>query len=308
METTPHDSSSRTGRSEPRYRVVSYGSFATGDTDGIREHGQFDDADEAVHMAQLVVEASLRHDSGAAKSAENLATRYWDFGTVPVIWGDPKPDFEPHAYAKEIAPDIWAEYQARIAQLDARSREVQWEQAKARHDKIVLMRALAFAASKHRDQRRKDPEASPYINHPIGLARVLADEGGVTDTAILCAALLHDTLEDTETTAGELAAEFGPVVAGIVIEVSDDKSLPKDERKRLQIAHAEGLSRRAKLVKLADKIDNLRDLANSPPSDWSLQRRQEYFDWARAVIDKLRGVHPRLEAVFDEAYRQRPGV
>jgi GTP diphosphokinase / guanosine-3',5'-bis(diphosphate) 3'-diphosphatase len=291
---------------EPKYRVVSYGSFQTGDTDGIREHGHFDDAREAVKMAQLVVDSSLRQDAAASKSADDLGKRYWDFGTVPVIWGEPKPEFEPHVYAKQAAPVIWAEYQGRVAQRDAISREVQWEQAKARNDKIVLVRALAFAAKKHRDQGRKDAEASPYINHPIGLARILADEGGVTDTAILCAALLHDTLEDTETSASELVAEFGPVVAGVVAEVTDDKSLPKADRKRLQVEHAATISRRAKLVKLADKIDNLRDMATSPPAEWPLERRQEYFDWAKAVIDQLRGVHARLEAVFDAAYRGRP--
>ncbi|HKX39670.1 MAG TPA: HD domain-containing protein [Burkholderiaceae bacterium] len=168
------------------------------------------------------------------------------------------------------------------------------------------MRATALAAIKHRDQRRKDPEASPYVNHSIELARILTEEGGVTDTATLCAALLHDTLEDTETTPSELTAAFGPVVAGVVAEVSDDKSLPKAERKRLQVEHAAQISRRAKLVELADKIANLRDVANSPPPDWPLERRQEYFDWAKDVIDRLRGVHPRLEAVFDAAYRSRP--
>jgi len=128
----------------------------------------------------------------------------------------------------------------------------------------------------------------------------------VTDTATLCAALLHDTLEDTETSPIELASGFGPIISGVVAEVSDDKSLPKAERKRLQVEHAAQISRRAKLVKLADKIANLRDVAKSPPIGWSLERRQEYFDWAKEVIDQVRGVHPRLEAVFDAAYRARP--
>jgi guanosine-3',5'-bis(diphosphate) 3'-pyrophosphohydrolase len=291
---------------ESSYRVVSYGSYQTGDADGLHEHGHFESEAEAVKTAQLVVEFSLRQDAAASKTAEELGKRYWDFGIVPVIWGEPKPDFDPHAYALQAAPIIWAEYQGRLAERDAKSREVQWEQSKARQDKIVLMRALAFAAKKHRDQRRKDIEGAPYINHPIGIARILAEEGGVTDTAILCAALLHDTLEDTQTSAGELVSEFGPIIAGIVAEVSDDKSLPKAERKRLQIENAAKISRRAKLVKLADKIDNLRDVATSPPQGWTLERRQEYFDWAREVIDQLRGAHARLEAIFDEAYRNRP--
>jgi guanosine-3',5'-bis(diphosphate) 3'-pyrophosphohydrolase len=291
---------------EPRYRVVSYGSYRTDDTDGIREHGHFDNAEDALRMAQLVVEASLRQDAVFARSSEELGKRYWEFGVVPVIWGEPKPDFEPHVYAEQAAIAIWDEYLGRLSSQDAASREVQWEQAKSRQDKILLVRALAFAAKKHRDQRRKDAIASPYINHPIALVRILAEEGGVTDTPILCAALLHDTIEDTETNSSELVAEFGAIVAGVVTEVTDDKSLPKAERKRLQVEHAAHISRRAKLVKLADKIDNLRDMAASPPADWSIQRRQEYFDWGRAVIDQLRGVHPRLESIFDDAYRGRP--
>jgi len=170
----------------------------------------------------------------------------------------------------------------------------------------LLLKALSFAAYKHKDQRRKDAEASPYINHPISLANILCNEGHVTDIEVICAALLHDTIEDTQTTPAELDAEFGERIRSVVMEVTDDKALPKQERKRLQIEHAAHVSDRAKLVKLADKISNLRDVAHTPPPDWSLERRQLYFDWAKAVIDKLRGVHPTLEAVFDAAYADRP--
>jgi guanosine-3',5'-bis(diphosphate) 3'-pyrophosphohydrolase len=169
----------------------------------------------------------------------------------------------------------------------------------------LLLKALAFAAHKHRDQRRKDPEASPYINHPIALADVLVNEGGVTDVEVLCAALLHDTVEDTATTPAELEEIFGSRVAGIVAEVTDDKALPKADRKRLQIEHAGELSPEAKLVKLADKICNLRDVAERAPPSWDLARRREYFDWAKRVVDGLRGAHPQLEAAFDAAYAMR---
>jgi guanosine-3',5'-bis(diphosphate) 3'-pyrophosphohydrolase len=169
-----------------------------------------------------------------------------------------------------------------------------------------VLKALAFAARKHSDQRRKDAQASPYINHPIALANVLRNEGGVADAVVLCAALLHDTMEDTETTPDELEREFGKRVRDIVLEVTDDKRLPKKERKRLQVEHAPRLSRAAKLVKLADKICNLRDITENPPAAWDLTRQQEYFDWAREVVDGLRGVHPELEKAFDEAYRSRP--
>jgi guanosine-3',5'-bis(diphosphate) 3'-pyrophosphohydrolase len=171
----------------------------------------------------------------------------------------------------------------------------------------LLLKALAFAAHKHRDQRRKDADASPYINHPIALADVLVNEGGITDVEVICAALLHDTVEDTATTHEELLDAFGTRIARIVAEVTDDKRLPKAERKRLQVEHAPHISRGAKLVKLADKIVNLRDVLERPPAGWDLQRRREYFDWAKQVIDGLRGIHPRLEAAFDAAYAGRPG-
>ena len=170
----------------------------------------------------------------------------------------------------------------------------------------LILKALEFAALKHRDQRRKDALASPYINHPIALANVLTQEGGVSDPAVLAAALLHDTVEDTQTTSSELREYFGEKIAGIVEEVTDDKNLPKAERKRLQIEHAAHLSREAKLVKLADKICNVRDVANHPPAKWDLTRRREYFEWAKAVVDRMRGTHAELERRFDEAYVLKP--
>lgn len=170
----------------------------------------------------------------------------------------------------------------------------------------VIFHALEFAARKHRDQRRKDVDATPYINHPIQLAGLLAREGGVTDIAILVAAILHDTVEDTETNAAELEREFGPAIAAIVMEVTDNKSLPKAERKRLQVEHAAHISHGARLVKLADKICNVRDMIMAPPADWDLARRREYFDWARAVVDRMRGTNARLEQLFDQELARRP--
>jgi len=170
----------------------------------------------------------------------------------------------------------------------------------------TVLKAVGFAACKHKDQRRKDIEASPYINHPISLANILCNEGDVEDIQTICAALLHDTIEDTRTAPEELTREFGKEVCHVVLEVSDDKCLEKAERKERQVEHAPQLSDRAKLVKLADKISNLRDVADHPPPDWTLQRRQEYFDWAKRVIDGLRGVHSGLEAKFDAEYARRP--
>lgn len=169
----------------------------------------------------------------------------------------------------------------------------------------TLIEAVAFAANKHRDQRRKDVAASPYINHPIALANVLANEGEVTNLTALCAAVLHDTVEDTDTTEQELIKRFGRDIAGVVMEVTDDKSLDKARRKELQIEHAPHLSYSARLVKLADKISNLRDILASPPADWPLERKQAYFDWAAKVVAGLRGTHPALESVFDAVYARR---
>lgn len=177
-----------------------------------------------------------------------------------------------------------------------------------RDDLDLVLAATLFAALKHRDQRRKDADASPYINHPIALANVLCLEGGVTDAITLAAALLHDTIEDTETSYDELVTHFGKTVADVVMEVTDDKALPKAERKQLQIKHAPHKSPRAKLVKLADKICNLRDLTTSPPADWSTERIHAYYDWAGAVVAGLRGSHPQLEAVFDGLMAQKPAA
>jgi len=170
----------------------------------------------------------------------------------------------------------------------------------------VVLAAMEFAARKHKDQRRKDKDASPYINHPIALANVLWTEGEVRDPEVIAAALLHDTLEDTETTYEELRGQFGAMVADMVAEVTDTKWLDKKVRKRLQVTKAAKSSRGAKLVKLADKICNLRDMIASPPATWKLERRREYFDWAKTVVDQLRGTNEKLERRFDRIYRQRP--
>ena len=170
----------------------------------------------------------------------------------------------------------------------------------------TLLAAIAFAAHKHRDQRRKDAAASPYINHPIALAHLLATTGGVDDIVVLQAAILHDTVEDTETTYEELVQRFGGAVADVVAEVTDDKALPKTRRKELQVEHAPHKSREAALVKLADKTCNLLDVAHSPPAEWPLARRQDYFDWAKKVVDGLPPVNVALKAAFDAAYVLRP--
>lgn len=168
----------------------------------------------------------------------------------------------------------------------------------------MVLRALDFAAGKHRDQRRKDVEASPYINHPIEVAELLARVGGVTDIVTLQGALLHDTIEDTRTTAEELEAEFGSAVRRVVEEVTDDKTLPKAERKRRQIEHSPHLSERAQQIKIADKISNIRGVTQAPPADWSLERRQEYLDWTEQVVAGCRGCNMSLEDFYDRVLEE----
>ncbi len=173
-------------------------------------------------------------------------------------------------------------------------------------DLALITKAVDFAADKHRGQSRKDVANTPYINHPISLARLLTNDGGITDTNVIAAALLHDTVEDTDATVEDIGEIFGKEIRDIVMEVTDDKSLPSPERKRLQIEHASKISHEAKLVKIADKICNLQDITISPPVKWSLDRKREYFDWAKEVIDELRGTNEKLERVFDEVYSKKP--
>lgn len=170
----------------------------------------------------------------------------------------------------------------------------------------ILIKAVEFSAKKHKDQRRKDVDASPYVNHPIALARILSIEANITDIDVICGALLHDTVEDTDTSFNELEREFGENITKIVRDVTDDKSLEKAVRKQAQIDHAAHICDQAKMVKLADKISNLRDITASPPADWNVQRKQEYFDWAKQVVDQVRGVNLTLEQLFDEVYQLRP--
>ena len=163
----------------------------------------------------------------------------------------------------------------------------------------LLLNALQFATIKHRHQRRKNSEAIPYINHPIEVTTTLWKIGGIREINTLMAALLHDTLEDTNTTEQEILEQFGEEVLSLVKEVTDDINLSKQQRKLTQIETAPYKSIAAKQIKLADKICNIYDIAYSPPCDWSLERRQEYLDWTVKVIAGLRGVSPALENHYD---------
>ncbi len=164
----------------------------------------------------------------------------------------------------------------------------------------TLIQAINFAAKKHSTQKRKGADEQPYINHPLEVLNLLADVGKVKDYDVLIAAVLHDTIEDTEATREEITELFGDDVCEMVLEVTDDKSLPKAERKQKQIEHAPHLSNGAKYIKLGDKISNIRDVSENPPDGWSDKRRREYVEWGEKVIDGLRGVDENLENYFDE--------
>lgn len=169
---------------------------------------------------------------------------------------------------------------------------------------LLLSRAWQLATERHVDQRRKGAKAEPYVNHLAEVAALVAEATQGEDAHLVAAAVLHDTIEDTGLTHAELLEQFGKDVADLVAEVTDDKSLPKAERKRLQVEHAPHKSPRAKILKLADKTSNLRALAKSPPADWSDERKRDYLAWAQKVVAGLRGANPWLEKMFDDAAKQ----
>lgn len=171
--------------------------------------------------------------------------------------------------------------------------------ADAAHAIPALMEATLFAADKHRGQRRKDADGTPYINHPIMVVNLMAGVGGITDIETLQAGMLHDTVEDTETEPNEIEELFGVAVRDLVMEVTDDKTLEKQERKRRQIVKAPTLSPPARAIKLADKIANVHDISTTPPVGWSTERQRQYLDWAAKVVDGCRGANRELAQFFD---------
>ena len=172
----------------------------------------------------------------------------------------------------------------------------------------AILSAAGFAAEKHAGQRRKGDAAEPYINHLIEVAELVAMTLREPDTNLVIAALLHDSIEDAGVTADDLASRYGADVASLVSEVTDDKSLPKQERKRLQVEHAAKKTPRAQTIKLADKISNLRSMLSSPPAGWDFERRREYFVWARRVVDGLTAPNPMLKAEFESTFSKFDGL
>ena len=169
-------------------------------------------------------------------------------------------------------------------------------------DLTLVIRAAYFAGEKHRNQRRGDVEQTPYINHPLELAAILTEEGGITDVVTICAALLHDTIEDTETTVHELTEQFGKEISHIVAEVSNDMTLDSAGRKISEKACIPNLSHRAKLVKIADKLANIRDVSTMPPVGWTLKKKEDYFDFAREIVTSAQDASPELYKIFIRDY------
>lgn len=191
----------------------------------------------------------------------------------------------------------------RLSKLESYQEESKIPSEKSiKNNGLLLLNVVEFAALKHKDQRRKNVTKDPYINHPIGVANLIATIGQITDVNVLCAALLHDTIEDTKTTKEEISLLFGKTIADTVSQVTDDKSLTKIERKKLQIQHAKEISHEAKLVKLGDKLHNLSSMLKDSPSDWSVEIIQGYFTWAKHVVDNLRGTNSHLEKELDKIF------
>jgi (p)ppGpp synthase/HD superfamily hydrolase len=165
-----------------------------------------------------------------------------------------------------------------------------------------ILCAAKFAAEKHAGQRRKGHAGEPYINHLIEVADLIARGIDQPDTNLVMAGLLHDTIEDTQVTAQDLEQRFGKDVAGLVLEATDDKTLPKETRKALQIQTAPQKSTRVQVLKLADKISNVRSLISSPPAEWSRERKRQYGEWAAQVVAGFTSPNPSLLAEFEKAY------
>lgn len=178
------------------------------------------------------------------------------------------------------------------------------------NNQLKIIEAFWFAANRHKCQTRKGVGKVPYINHPIAVAKLLSDFGE-SDTDLIVAAVLHDVIEDTAKTesdikqlSDEILSRFGENVLLTVLEVSDNKSLPVEERKRLQVVHTPTLSDRAKKLKIADKICNILDIKTDPPEKWSKQRKIKYLNWAKQVVDGAKGLNKKLDQYFDQVYKE----
>ncbi|MCA6363679.1 MAG: bifunctional (p)ppGpp synthetase/guanosine-3',5'-bis(diphosphate) 3'-pyrophosphohydrolase [Bacteroidetes bacterium] len=166
----------------------------------------------------------------------------------------------------------------------------------------LISDAILFAAVCHNGQYRKDGK-TPYINHPLEVMHHLAHIADVKDTELLCAAVLHDVIEDTHATAAEIEKRYSKRISQIVEELTDDKHMGKTERKLMQVENAHLLSPEARLIRISDKICNVHDMHFAPPQNWHTTERLNYITWALSVVDQIRGTDARLEKAFDNEVR-----
>lgn len=167
-----------------------------------------------------------------------------------------------------------------------------------------IFKALQYASIKHKGQIRKGRDRAAYINHPIAVANTIINVGKIEDENTIIAALLHDVIEDTDTTEQDISEAFNSEIAQIVLEVSDDKHLSIEERKALQIKNAPHLSDEAKIIRVADKICNIRDVIDFPPITWNKKRKIIYLNWTRNIVDQIRNTNISLETLFDKYYTE----
>lgn len=159
-----------------------------------------------------------------------------------------------------------------------------------------LINAISLASTLHRDQKRLDTNATPYINHPIAVAKLLF-EAGIHDEDILCSALLHDVVEDCAISISDIGNMFNDCIAQIVDDVTDPVGLDGEDRKLAQIQKVKNISYAGKLIKVADKICNIRDVLDSPPN-WSIEKKLKYFEFAQAVFNSANIDNPYLIEIF----------
>ena len=280
----------REGERKKNFEVFVDDNYHYMDEDERYSGGEFDYYEEAIEYCIGKVDNFLRECYKPGIKAEDLYDHYLHFGEDPFIRINNEADKEIVEIIKKYSSRDYAKKQSIDMCNTAGVTEVIEK----------LLEAVNFAAFKHRDQRRKGASAEPYINHPIAVAKLLTDVAVVYDIDILQAAILHDTIEDTETTRKELYKHFSKAVTDYVVEVTDDKLLPKAERKQLQIVNAPHKSKGAKFIKLADKICNVTDVMNDPPTHWSLERRKEYYDWAEQVVISLDCENSALVRLFEK--------
>jgi len=154
-------------------------------------------------------------------------------------------------------------------------------------DAEAVLGAAIFATEKHKSQVRSNEKKTPYIIHPIEVADLVMKIGHVYDKDVLITALLHDVMDDTQTTYEQITSLYGTKVSSYLEEMTSKQGLSLKEQKKQQIMQAFRQNPSVAIIKLSDKLSNLKTLATSPPPSWSRDRIDQYFQWAQTVIENL---------------------